>query len=290
MPQHICMREPLKPNWIQIAVNRKRLLYARSGRLSPGPRNSIATVNASAVAALLETAHCLQSVPLKTPLVFAAFTLEDNILTGNCFGCQEGGDVITFLMKIDALSFGEAVERLADKAGVALQRVDGDERDDRPKGPPRNRLVEAHRHAQEFYADQLGSPDALVARQFLAERGFDIVSGGTDTHLLLADLRPKELTGKAAEQSLERAAMTCNKNAVPNDPEKPMITSGVRLGSPAATTRGFGVAESREVGELIADVLDGLAADPDDNSAVEQAACKKVLALCDRFPIYPDMR
>ncbi len=103
----------------------------------------------------------------------AAFTLEDNILTGNCFGCQEGGDVITFLMKIDALSFGEAVERLADKAGVALQRVDGDERDDRPKGPPRNRLVEAHRHAQEFYADQLGSPDALVARQFLAERGFD---------------------------------------------------------------------------------------------------------------------
>ncbi len=91
----------------------------------------------------------------------------------HCFGCQEGGDVITFLMKIDALSFGEAVERLADKAGVALQRVDGDERDDRPKGPPRNRLVEAHRHAQEFYADQLGSPDALVARQFLAERGFD---------------------------------------------------------------------------------------------------------------------
>ncbi len=130
--------------------------------------------------------------------------------------------------------------------------------------------------------------EALAAT--LVERGFDLVSGGTDTHLMLLDLRSKGLTGKDTEAALERAAMTCNKNAVPNDPEKPMITSGVRLGSPAATTRGFGVAEFREVGELIADVLDGLAADPDDNSAVEQAACKKVLALCDRFPIYPDMR
>jgi DNA primase len=101
-----------------------------------------------------------------------AFTLEDNILTGNCFGCQEGGDVITFLMKIDALSFSEAVERLADKSGVALQREDG-EAPERPKGPQRGRLIEAHKHAQAFYADQLGSPDALVARQFLAERGFD---------------------------------------------------------------------------------------------------------------------
>ncbi|WP_460735937.1 toprim domain-containing protein [Nocardioides ginkgobilobae] len=101
-----------------------------------------------------------------------AFTLEDNILTGNCFGCQEGGDVITFLMKIDALSFAEAVERLADKTGVALQREDGDA-PERPKGPQRGRLVEAHKHAQEFYADQLGTPDALAARQFLAQRGFD---------------------------------------------------------------------------------------------------------------------
>jgi DNA primase len=107
-----------------------------------------------------------------------AFTLEDNILTGNCFGCQEGGDVITFLMKIDALSFSEAVERLADKTGVALQREDGDA-PERPKGPQRSRLVEAHKHAQEFYADQLGSPDALVARQFLAERGFDKTAADT---------------------------------------------------------------------------------------------------------------
>ncbi len=101
-----------------------------------------------------------------------AFTLEDNILTGNCFGCQEGGDVFTFLMKIDGLSFGEAVERMADKYGVHLRR-DESGGDDRPRGPQRRRLVEAHAVAQEYYADQLGSPDALAARQFLAERGFD---------------------------------------------------------------------------------------------------------------------
>ena len=96
----------------------------------------------------------------------------------HCFGCQEGGDVITFLMKIDALSFSEAVERLADKSGVALQREDGDS-PDRPKGPQRNRLVEAHRHAQEFYAGQLSTPEALVARQFLAQRGFDQAAAET---------------------------------------------------------------------------------------------------------------
>ncbi|WP_436701389.1 DNA primase [Nocardioides sp. BYT-33-1] len=101
-----------------------------------------------------------------------AFTLEDNILTGNCFGCQEGGDVFTFLMKIDGLSFGEAVERMADKYGIHLRR-DETGHDDRPKGPQRRRLVEAHAAAQEFYAEQLGTPDALAARQFLAERGFD---------------------------------------------------------------------------------------------------------------------
>ncbi|MFD1948569.1 DNA primase [Nocardioides aestuarii] len=102
-----------------------------------------------------------------------AFTLEDNILTGNCFGCQEGGDVITFLIKIDGLSFTEAVERLADKYGVQLRREDGDVRDDRPRGPQRSRLVEAHRVAQEFYAEQLRGPEAQVARQFLLDRGFD---------------------------------------------------------------------------------------------------------------------
>ena len=102
-----------------------------------------------------------------------AFTLEDNILTGNCFGCQEGGDVISFLMKIDGLSFTEAIERLADKTGVVLRREEGDDRDDRPKGPPRQRLVEVNRAAQEFYAEQLAGPDAVPGRAFLAERGFD---------------------------------------------------------------------------------------------------------------------
>jgi DNA primase len=102
-----------------------------------------------------------------------AFTLEDNILTGNCFGCGEGGDVISFVMKVDGLGFTEAVERLADKFGVQLRREDGDARDERPRGPQRSRLVEANRVAQEFYADQLRSPEAQVARQFLLDRGFD---------------------------------------------------------------------------------------------------------------------
>ena len=97
----------------------------------------------------------------------------------HCFGCQKGGDVINFLMEIEALSFGEAVERLADKYGVQLRREEGDVRDDRPKGPQRNRLIEAHRVAQEFYADRLGTPDALVARQFLSERGFDQAAAET---------------------------------------------------------------------------------------------------------------
>lgn len=148
---------------------------------------------------------------------------------------------------------------------------------------------EALRPGFKVYAQAVAdNAEALAAT--LMDRGFDLVSGGTDTHLMLLDLRSKRLTGKATEAALERAAMTCNKNAVPNDPEKPMITSGVRLGSPAATTRGFGVAEFQEVGELIADVLDGLGANPDDNSAAEQTARAKVLALCGRFPIYPDMR
>ena len=102
-----------------------------------------------------------------------AFTLEDNILTGNCFGCQEGGDVISFLMKIDGLAFGEVVERLAGKYGVTLRREDGDTRDDKPRGPQRQRLVLANKLAQEFYAEALGAPEAQVARTFLGERGFD---------------------------------------------------------------------------------------------------------------------
>ena len=128
---------------------------------------------------------------------------------------------------------------------------------------------------------------ALSAR--LVERGFAMVAGGTDTHLMLVDLRPKEVTGNIADESLERAGITCNKNAIPFDPERPTVTSGIRLGTPAATTRGFGVAEFEQVGDLIADVLEGLAANPGDNSAAESAAREKVRTLCRRFPVYPAM-
>ncbi len=128
---------------------------------------------------------------------------------------------------------------------------------------------------------------ALSAR--LVERGFAMVAGGTDTHLMLVDLRPKKVTGNIADESLERAGITCNKNAIPFDPEKPTVTSGIRLGTPAATTRGFGVAEFEQVGDLIADVLEGLAANPEDNSATEAAAREKVRALCRRFPVYSGM-
>jgi glycine hydroxymethyltransferase len=129
--------------------------------------------------------------------------------------------------------------------------------------------------------------NARVLAATLVDGGLDIVSGGTDTHLLLVDLRPKGLTGKIAEASLEAAGMTCNKNGIPFDPEKPTITSGVRLGSPAATTRGFGVGEFRQVGEMIVEVLDGLASGSNDNSAVEAVVRKRVGELCARFPIYP---
>ena len=131
--------------------------------------------------------------------------------------------------------------------------------------------------------------NAKTLASVLLENGFDIVSGGTDTHLLLVDLRPKGLTGRDAELSLDRAGITCNKNGVPFDPEKPMITSGIRLGSPAATTRGFGPAEFRQVGEMITRVLDGLAASPEDNSAVESQVREEVRTLCRRFPIYEGM-
>jgi glycine hydroxymethyltransferase len=121
----------------------------------------------------------------------------------------------------------------------------------------------------------------------LAEQGLAIVTGGTDSHLLLVDLRPKHVTGKAAEASLERALITVNKNAIPFDPEKPAITSGVRLGSPAATTRGFGAVEFREIGLMITEVFDALGRSNDGaNDAAEQAVGARVRALCARFPIY----
>ncbi|MCX7379024.1 MAG: serine hydroxymethyltransferase [Alphaproteobacteria bacterium] len=121
----------------------------------------------------------------------------------------------------------------------------------------------------------------------LVEQGLAIVTGGTDSHLMLVDLRPKRVTGKAAEASLERAHMTANKNAIPFDPEKPAITSGVRLGSPAGTTRGFGVAEFQQIGQMIGEVLDGLSASNDGSNAVVEAAVgARVKELCARFPIY----
>ncbi len=121
----------------------------------------------------------------------------------------------------------------------------------------------------------------------LVEGGLDIVTGGTDSHLLLVDLRPKGVTGKATDDSLQRAHITANKNAIPFDPAKPAVTSGIRLGSPAATTRGFGVEEFRQVGLMIAELVDGLAASTDGgNAAAEAAVGARVLELCARFPIY----
>jgi len=129
--------------------------------------------------------------------------------------------------------------------------------------------------------------NARALAAVLKTSGFDIVSGGTDNHLMLVDLRPKKLTGKASEIALGRAHITCNKNGVPFDPEKPFVTSGIRLGTPAGTTRGFGVAEFQEIGRLITEVLDGLSANGDDgNGGAEQAVKAKVHALTNRFPLY----
>jgi len=127
---------------------------------------------------------------------------------------------------------------------------------------------------------------AKALAKVLIDRGLDIVSGGTDTHVVLVDLRPKGLTGKAVDFSLERAGLTCNKNAVPNDPEKPFVTSGVRLGTSAGCSRGFGVAEFTAIGNLVGDVIDGLKENPDDNSVVEKRVKEEVLKLCQAFPIY----
>ena len=144
---------------------------------------------------------------------------------------------------------------------------------------------EALQPSFKVYARQVAD-NAKVLAQTLVASGVSIVSGGTDSHLKLLDLRAKGVTGKATEASLEHANITCNKNGVPFDTAPFTITSGVRLGTPAATTRGFGEAEFREVGELIAEVVDGLSRNGDDNSAVEAAVRVKVKALTDRFPIY----
>ena len=141
-------------------------------------------------------------------------------------------------------------------------------------------LPEFQRYARQVVAN------AQVLARTLMQRGFGLVAGGTDTHLVLVDLRTKGLTGKAAEKSLERAHLTCNKNGIPFDPETPAVTSGIRLGTPAGTTRGFQQAEFAVIGGLIADVLEGLAKDPDGNAMVEALARESVLDLCRRFPIY----
>jgi glycine hydroxymethyltransferase len=147
-------------------------------------------------------------------------------------------------------------------------------------------LGEALRPDFKAYAKSVVA-NAKALAESLKSKGLDIVSGGTDNHLMLVDLRPKRLTGKVAEVALGRAHITCNKNGIPFDPEKPTITSGVRLGTPAGTTRGFGVAEFRQIGDMIVEVLDvlsqkGVEAD----SLTEAAVREKVGALVRRFPIY----
>ncbi|TCH96568.1 serine hydroxymethyltransferase [Roseococcus sp. SYP-B2431] len=148
-------------------------------------------------------------------------------------------------------------------------------------------FAEALRPDFRAYARQVVTNAATLSDSLKAQ-GFGIVTGGTDNHLMLVDLRPKNLTGKDAEAALNRAHLTCNKNAIPFDPAKPMVTSGVRLGSPAATSRGFGEAEFQQVAKLIGRVLDGLASanSAEGNAAVEKSVAEEVKALCARFPIY----
>jgi glycine hydroxymethyltransferase len=129
--------------------------------------------------------------------------------------------------------------------------------------------------------------NAKVLAETLSAGGLDIVSGGTDTHLMLVDLRPKKTTGRAAEKALDRAYITCNKNAIPFDTEKPAVTSGIRLGTPAGTTRGFGPAEFRNIGKLIVEVVDALGQKGEDGDpAIESSVRERVRELCHRFPIY----
>ncbi|WP_420838932.1 serine hydroxymethyltransferase [Aliiroseovarius sediminis] len=148
---------------------------------------------------------------------------------------------------------------------------------------------EALRPEFKTYQKQVRANAVALADQ-LMKGGLDIVTGGTDTHLMLVDLRPKGVTGNIVDKALGRAHITCNKNGIPFDPEKPTVTSGIRLGTPAGTTRGFGEAEFREIGDLIVEVVDGLAANGENaNDAVEEAVKAKVAKLCARFPLYPNL-
>jgi glycine hydroxymethyltransferase len=145
---------------------------------------------------------------------------------------------------------------------------------------------EALRPSFRLYAKNVVE-NARALAETLKACGLDIVSGGTDTHLMLVDLRKKRLTGKVAEAALGRARITCNKNGIPFDPQKPTITSGVRLGTPAGTTRGFGIAEFRQIGDMIAEVLDALAkSGAEQDAQAEQRVAEKVKRLVSRFPIY----
>jgi glycine hydroxymethyltransferase len=147
-------------------------------------------------------------------------------------------------------------------------------------------LGEALRPSFRLYAKNVVE-NAKALAETLKSNGLDIISGGTDTHLMLVDLRRKRLTGKVAETALGRAHITCNKNGIPFDPEKPTVTSGVRLGTPAGTTRGFGIAEFQQVGDMIAEVLDALArAGTDEDAQAEANVREKVKRLVGRFPIY----
>ncbi len=140
-----------------------------------------------------------------------------------------------------------------------------------------------------YIAQVIRNAQALADQ--LMKGGLDIVTGGTDTHVLLVDLRPKGVKGNATEQALGRANITCNKNGIPFDPEKPTVTSGVRLGTPAGTTRGFGETEFRQIADWIVEVVDGLAANGEDgNGEIENAVKSKVLKLCENFPIYPQLQ
>ena len=148
---------------------------------------------------------------------------------------------------------------------------------------------EALRPEFKAYAGQVIKNAQALADE-LMKGGIDIVTGGTDTHVMLVDLRPKGVKGNATEKALGRANITCNKNGIPFDPEKPTVTSGVRLGTPAGTTRGFGEAEFRQIGKWIVEVVDGLAANGEDgNGDVEAAVKARVEALCEKFPMYPGL-
>ena len=148
-------------------------------------------------------------------------------------------------------------------------------------------FAEAMRPEFKTYASSVVENAKALAAS-LQEQGLDIVSGGTDNHSMLVDLRPKQAKGKHAEHALDRASITCNKNAIPYDPEKPFVTSGLRLGTPAGTTRGFGPAEFREIGRMIADVVEGLRKNGEaGDGQIEARVKEEAEALCARFPIYP---